>query len=353
MYDVIVIGGGIIGSYIASAIEDLEVLLIEKTRKIHSYDSGIVSKDFEHFFSHDYVLHEINEMEFISPSGKTMKISTHKPFAFVIDKEKIIKTLRKGVNKKYEEVKNIIINDNTSYVITDKHEYEARLIVACDGANSIVRKLLGLRKPKIYLGIITNIKKRYNDCIKVFFNKYFSPDFFSWHIPFKGEYGLITSVRPKNYFNYFKEILGLDTNNMIARPIPIGIVKTYARRCIFVGDAASQVKPLTGGGIIYGLKSALHAIKCIRNAIEKRRYDEKMLFLYEKAWKRELGCEMKLQLFVRKRFRYMKNRQIDRFIQDFKKDFEKIKNFDYDKITSIIFKLSKIKLFKHIILNYL
>jgi len=57
--------------------------------------------------------------------------------------------------------------------------------------------------------------------------------------------------------------------------IPVGFTKNYYKNIALVGDAAVQVKPLTGGGIFYGLKSAELLVKCIReNRLQE--YDKRL-----------------------------------------------------------------------------
>ena len=70
-------GSGIAGSYLASQLNDLDVLIIEKNRKITLKDSGIVSSDFKKFVKDRSLIQDkIKEMHFISPSGKEFSIKS-------------------------------------------------------------------------------------------------------------------------------------------------------------------------------------------------------------------------------------------------------------------------------------
>jgi len=58
---------------------------------------------------------------------------------------------------------------------------------------------------------------------------------------------------------------------------------------LLVGDAASQVKPFSGGGIVYGLIGSEYAYKACKKALEEKRYDYEFLKQeYDKKWKSKL-----------------------------------------------------------------
>jgi flavin-dependent dehydrogenase len=76
--------------------------------------------------------------------------------------------------------------------------------------------------------------------------------------------------------------------------IPIGPPSTVTtRRGFLLGDAAGQTKPFTGGGILYGLRSADHAARVVDPDAPGSLED------YESAWRRDLGWEIRLGKLVR------------------------------------------------------
>ena len=77
----------------------------------------------------------------------------------------------------------------------------------------------------------------------------------------------------------------------LAGIIPLGLCQSVYKKVAVVGDAARQIKPLTGGGIYYGMKAAEILVECIR---------EGELVEYDQRWKSKFGREIKFGLWVRK-----------------------------------------------------
>ncbi len=337
VYDVIIVGSGIAGTYLATLLDqmDINVLVLEKDKKLKLKDSGIVSAHFKQFIREKAVIKEkIKAMKIISPSDKSFSVQIGGTFAYIIDRRKLISLLRKKTHIRYEKVENIIYSNNV-IVETEKNDYEAKIIVGADGANSLVRKIAGLPDQTLCHGIMCITRKKIEDGIKIFLNKYFSPDFFSWSIPQNREYGLMTAIRPFEYFEYFKKKSSLPDGEIYMNPIPIGLTKSYSDKTLLIGDAASQVKPITGGGIIFSFRACHHAAETINYALEKQRFDSRLLKLYEDKWKSDFGGEIRKQLFMRKIYRKMSNKDIDNFFKDFGTHIERAKGYDYDNISSI------------------
>ena len=58
--------------------------------------------------------------------------------------------------------------------------------------------------------------------------------------------------------------------------IPIQPVKkNYSERCLLIGDVAGQVKPTTGGGIYYAMKSSDIASEIVIDALNNNNFSPK------------------------------------------------------------------------------
>jgi flavin-dependent dehydrogenase len=349
MFDVIIVGGGITGAYLAGRL-GLDVLLIEKNREIVTKDSGIVSKDFLDFFDKKLIKKPITRMDVFSPSGFTFTLHSPEPYAYILKRELFSKYLiskaKKNAKIIYGTVTNVKYEKDRVIVQTTSGTFEGKLIVGADGANSIVRKAAGIESPRLSVGLMVKTKNLQGN-INVFLNKYFSPDFFSWIIPHNDEYGLITGIRPREYLNYFKRKLYLPDGKIHAHLIPTGYTKSYANRTLLVGDAAGQNKPLTGGGIMFGLRAARCAEIAIRDAFELGSVDKNHLWPYEMMWKKDFAWEIDKQFLVRMLYRRLTNRQIDKLFLDIGPEISRMTEFDYDKISSSI-KIPKMKMLRAI-----
>ena len=80
-------------------------------------------------------------------------------------------------------------------------------------------------------------------------------------------------------------------------------------RTILLGDAASQVKPTTGGGLLIGFECAKIAAKCVVNSLEMN--DPSYLREYENQTKKRYKNELRVQIEVQKIFESMNNEDLD------------------------------------------
>ncbi len=89
------------------------------------------------------------------------------------------------------------------------------------------------------------------------------------------------------------------------------IAKTYASGFLAVGDAASQVKPTTGGGVIFGLTCAQIAAEVAAEAIRKNDVSSGFLQLYQKRCGETLDFDFKVMLRIRKFLDALSDEKID------------------------------------------
>ncbi len=352
MYDVVIAGAGIAGSYLASRINPkYSVLILEQNRKVIPKDSGIVSTRFDNIFggsAKKLVKFRINKMECVSPSGHTFSLQSDEPYAYILRRKMFGRSLRKNARKNadisYETVESVKFAENCAVVKTKDEEYRAKIVVGCDGTNSVVRRAMNIENPKVALGIMVKTRQKMEGDISVFFNKYFSPDFFSWIIPQNNEYGIMTCVRPKDYFDYFVKKTYLPPGKMYAYMIPYTYTKSYENNALLIGDACGQNKPLTGGGIMYSMMAAQHAADVINSALKEGTFSKHFLSSYEKMWKKDIAWEIEKQYMLRMIYRKLTNKEIDGMFKDFGYVLSMLDGFDYDKLSDEWKKLPKFKL---------
>ena len=135
--------------------------------------------------------------------------------------------------------------------------------------------------------------------VHLIISRTYIPDFFAWLIPINDKrirFGMgITSISNKLlkcYFNKLRKVNlkpfsnifknfdnnELSANDILVGKIPLGLIKkTYSNRVMIVGDAACQVKPLTGGDLYYGLISAKRCAQVAVEALNKQDFSESLL----------------------------------------------------------------------------
>jgi digeranylgeranylglycerophospholipid reductase len=81
-----------------------------------------------------------------------------------------------------------------------------------------------------------------------------------------------------------------------------------------VGDAASQVKPTTGGGVIFGLTCARIAGEVAYEAVKMQDFSEAFLSRYQSRWKRLVGFDLAAMLRMRRMLNSLSDSRIDGMI---------------------------------------
>ncbi|MFB6120995.1 MAG: geranylgeranyl reductase family protein [Halobacteriaceae archaeon] len=177
----------------------------------------------------------------------------------------------------------------------------ARMVAGCDGPRSRVRREVGLPDPDELLHGVLGFDPDPDaqDFVDVHLTV---PRFFAWRIP-RGdagvEYGL--AARPgADVGDRFESLVadyGATIDRRCSGAIPIGPPDTVtSERAFLVGDAAGQTKPFTGGGIRYGMTAADCAARTVDPTAPRTLAD------YERAWRAELGREIRLGAWVRRAY---------------------------------------------------
>ena len=315
MYDLIVIGSGAVGLYLAKEFQEKgnSVLVLEKKKEpFLKLCSGLVSSRIFDFLSTDIGRSEdynnFFEKKFLGARlWVENSLFDFKGHAWLFSREEFNRFLFKKAKEEGAEIRlgeDVIDikekNDFVEVILKSGEIVQAKILAGCDGMSSTVAKEVGFsnyRKP--LLGVITHAKNQDKeiDLPELFFQKRF-PGFFAWRIPRKNcvEWGLALEPekKPKEKLEEFLKKRMVDYGKFEAALIPVfPLKKTISKRIFLCGDSAGHIKPMTGGGLIYGFVAARAAAGIIKPQAPN-------LDFYEKAWRKELMKEIRMGNFIRR-----------------------------------------------------
>jgi len=226
-----------------------------------------------------------------------------------------------------------------------REEIEARALVAADGFQSGVAYSLGMREawpPDNILSCYQMELEGKPETTEVYFSPW-AKNFFAWRVPLQDttRMGLCTrnsSLSAKSSLRKFSEekAPGGKILKEGGDVIPLGpIKKTYAHGALVVGEAAGLIKPLTGGGVIYGITSGRIAGEVLKGAED---FSESSLSQYEEKWKGSLKREIDFGMLFSRLFYSLSQEERDRLFQALdRRAIEELKaGFDFDRHTFLL-----------------
>ncbi|RLE32627.1 hypothetical protein DRJ24_06295, partial [Candidatus Acetothermia bacterium] len=182
----------------------------------------------------------------------------------------------------------------------------AGVVIGADGPKSRVAAGSGLSPAAAPLPAAQAIVEGAptEDMVEVYFGWDLAPGFFAWAVPAEPDRSRVgLAVPPGENPQRFLDRLLTDrfpSNRVLSRAsgfIPSRPVdRSIDDRLILVGDAAGQVKPLTGGGLYFGGLCAAIAGRVAAGAALSGRTDRAGLTEYEVRWRAALGTEIRFGL---------------------------------------------------------
>jgi len=175
-----------------------------------------------------------------------------------------------------------------------------------------------------------NLRDIDEDLVEVYFGERYAPNFFGWIIPRRdgsAKIGIAGSrINVRECFDRFVKMHPIVSSKLrhakfLSNPtyhlIPVdgGKERSYADGILLVGDAASQVKPTTGGGIVLGLICGKLAGRTAAKAVQIGDTTSSYLHHYEKTWRRLLGFDLTAMSWIRRCLYGMPDKQLDRLFK--------------------------------------
>lgn len=365
--DILVVGAGPAGSSAAkhAAMGGAKVILIDKKSEIGSPKrcaEGVSTNGLEDLgITPDprYVTKEIEGVRLVSPDETSVWLTTEEveiPEAGYILERKVfdkymamdaaragaeikIKTLAKSFKREDDGV--VVTCENMGYLF----DIKAKIVIAADGPESHIARWAGLKaitKAKdMESGIqfeMCGVEFERENVIEFFFGSC-APGGYAWIFP-KGDdianvgLAVIAQDTDKSAYEHLLEFVANCPATKNAQAVELnvggdpvgGIVKEIHDDNILVcGDAAGQVNPLTGGGIISGMTGGMIAGKVAAEAVIENDFSEKFLRTYRKRIDEDLGKDINKYLKVKDYALSLSDDELNSVAVAFQKmDFEKI-----------------------------
>jgi geranylgeranyl reductase family protein len=346
--DVLVVGAGPAGSTVAGRLAQAghRVLVVEEHARVGRpvQCAGLVSaRVLELSGASGTVVREVRGATVFGPSLRSVDFRAPEPRAFVIDRAGLDVHLADRAAKAGAEFRTGTRFDARVGQEADgvrvrlrgpdgsDREVVARLVVGADGVTSAVARAFRLRRP---VEILPAFEAEYptspgdSDTVEVYLGRSIAPGLFGWWIP-DGHGGARVGVAAdadgtpaRVYFERLLAALARRFGRPLANPtafvasgIPIGRLPRYVGpRVLLVGDAAAQVKPLSGGGIFTGMRAAELAASVAHGALEQDDLGERRLGEYLRRFDAELGDEFRRALYLRRLFCRLTDRELDALV---------------------------------------
>lgn len=348
--DVAVVGCGVSGSSVALAAsrKNVSVGIFEEHPKVGepSHCSGHVGiPAFTRFapkIPSKLIENEIRGAVLYAPNGANITLRRSNPVTWVLNRARFDKYLaalaQKGgaqlhVNCRVESFKR---SDGGNFLVktSQSKEIDCRILVDAGGCRGSISRYAALSRtgPKMLVNsaqfTVENTVDINDDLVEVYFGQGYAPGFFGWIIPRRdgsAKVGIAAAPRDnvRRCFERFVKKHPIVSRKLkrakaltkpTYHPIPIGggVLRTYSDGILVVGDAASQVKPTTGGGIVFGLACGRIAGETTADAIRSDDASARTLSAYEDKWRQLIGFDLDAMTWLRRMLYRLPDRYLDR-----------------------------------------
>lgn len=352
-YDIVVVGAGPAGSTFAriAASKGLSVLLLDRKSKIGipvRCGEGVMDSGLRLFHEPqpEWVAATIDKFCFVAPNGSSTTVKLQEK-GYILNRNKFDNDLAifaadKGATVITNAYVNGLLFENdkvvgvTGICNSEPFEIKSKLVIGADGVESRIGRMAGINTKlnlndidSGYQKTIFGIKVNRDVCYFYVSNK-LAPEGYLWIFP-KGEdtanigigisgKSAIKSESAKKRLNKFinskypnHKVVSISVGGI---PLSKPIERMVTDGVMLIGDAARTVNPLSGGGIILGMKSAAKAadvaVRVLKNGLETSKIN---LFEYQKRWMNSEGKQINRLYRIKKAVNKLNDKDLNRIIE--------------------------------------
>jgi len=322
--DVVVVGGGPIGAVAArcAAEAGASVLLVDRRDNLDrsSCCTGLVSPRTLTTLgvSSHSVLREIRAITVHAPDGQALELSADQAKAIVIDRsllERELHGLARAAGVDVRMSTEAVSASGNALVLRSaggRKTVGTSILVGADGPRSRVAEWSGLPPLEQSVGAAQAVIEPQQavppDRVEVFLGRDVAPGFFAWAVPSDAEQlrvglGVAPPLDPSEHLERLltTRFPGCRTVSRTGGQIPVSPVPRAAvGSVLLVGDAAGQVKPLSGGGLYPGGICARIAGRIAAETALSGKPNHRAAAAYESEWRSTIGREIAFGRSVRR-----------------------------------------------------
>jgi len=345
MYQVVVVGGGPVGRLAAHLVagEGLQCAVVDDHPcPDHAVTcTGIVGTNtFRQFaLPPTSILGELHAARIFSPSGFTFTVSSSRTMAYLLSREILARdlyrsALEQGVHFYFDFHCLAVKVKNDRVIVVGRSEagqreaLEAQVAIIATGVHSHLTQMLGLGRPSSMLDaaqVEAEMEGLEAGTVEIYLGRGWGAASFAWVVPVPGGRSRIGITTPAVAARHLKGFLASSPiagrlqricGEMRSRPIPWEpLSQTYGNRILVAGDAAGQVKPITGGGLYFGFIGAAAAAQTVAEAFRKGDFGAPSLSRYEQRWKSRIGLEISTGAFFRRLASRLTDEDLDALVK--------------------------------------
>ena len=354
--DAIVVGGGPVGSYVALQLAKLGVkaTVFEEHSTIGypSHCAGHLSirslKSMGLYPLPDGIVENtFCAANFYSPKGTKFSLHLSCPVTAALNRARFDQYLAEQAQKAGahfvldSRIESLVMANGFVKGVSVKHydgaeeQVNSKIVLDAEGISSRLLRQTGLAalKPKglVYAveAEVDSVQDVEREAVEVYFGKNYAPGFYGWVIPRldgTAKVGLATNHGdPREYLKRLmtkhpvasRQLGRAKITKISYHAITLGgpIPKSYANGLLAVGDCASQVKPTTGGGVIFGLTCAKTAAEVTSRALKQGDVSAGFLQAYQKRCDDLLSFDFSVMLRLRRFLDSLSDEKLDEVLR--------------------------------------